>query len=86
MKKVCSFSYNCPLQILQSISCSQDVSKTIIASSLKLCQLIEDNEKLTLLKFKKGYFTFLSYCSLQIGTLETLIKIQTLSADYWVKF
>ena len=36
----------CPLQILPLKNCSQDtcISKTITASSLKLCQLIEDNE------------------------------------------
>ena len=34
----------CPLQILAFKTCSQDISKTITASSLKLCQLIENNE------------------------------------------
>ena len=34
----------CPLQILALKTCSQDISKTITASSLKLFQLIEDNE------------------------------------------
>ena len=31
-------------------TCSQDILKTITANSLKLCQLIEDNEKITLVK------------------------------------
>ena len=34
----------CPLQILELKTCSLDISKTITASSFKLCQLIEDNE------------------------------------------
>ena len=33
----------CPLQILVLKTCNQDTTKTITASSLKLCQLIEDN-------------------------------------------
>ena len=36
-----------PLQFLALKTCSQGVSKTIIASSLQLCQLIEDNKKIT---------------------------------------
>ena len=43
LKKIFFLSY-CPLQILALKACSQDISKTITASSLNLCQLIEDNE------------------------------------------
>ena len=42
-KKSYFFRY-CPLQILALKTCSQDISKTTTASSLKLCQLIEDNK------------------------------------------
>ena len=37
------FSF-CHLQILALKICSQDISKTITANSLQLCQLTEDNE------------------------------------------
>ena len=52
-------------------TCSQDISKTITASSLKLCQLTEDNELITWSKFKEGYFTSLKYLPLQLWALET---------------
>ena len=34
----------CPLQILALKTFSQDISKTITATSLKLCQVNEDNK------------------------------------------
>ena len=37
------FSY-CPLQIWPLKTCNKDISKTVIASSLKPGQLIEDDE------------------------------------------
>ena len=45
LKKVILFllSY-CPFHILALKNCSQDISKTITASSFKLGQQIEDNE------------------------------------------
>ena len=62
----------CPLQILALKTCSQDISKTITASSLILCQLIEDIELNYLVKIKKKVILlFLSYCLLQIWALET---------------
>ena len=61
----------CPLQILALKTWSQDISKTIIVSSLKLGQLIQDNELITWSKFKKKVsFNFLRYCPLQIWALE----------------
>ena len=39
--------------------------------SFKLGQVIEDNEKVTWLTFKKSYFIFLSYCLLQMLALKT---------------
>ena len=39
-------------------NCSQDISKTITASSLQLCQLVEDNEFITWSKFKKAILLF----------------------------
>ena len=57
--------------------CNQDISKTITARSFKLGQLIEDNEKITWLKFLKKFF-FFSYCPLQIFDLENLISQKTL--------
>ena len=42
-KKIFFWSY-CPLQILALKTCSQDISKTITASSFRLSQLIEDIE------------------------------------------
>ena len=46
-KVVVVFLSHCPLQILPLKTCSQDISKTITTSSLKLCQLIEDNKQNT---------------------------------------
>ena len=43
-KKVYYFFSYFPLQVLALKTCSQGISKTITASSFKLCQLIEDNE------------------------------------------
>ena len=54
--------------------CNQDISKTITARSFKLGQLIEDNEKITGLKFLKKLFFFFSYCPLQIFYIENLIS------------
>ena len=38
------YSSYCPLQIWSLKTCSQDISKIIIASSFKLGQLIDDEE------------------------------------------
>ena len=46
--------------------CNQDISITVTAISLKLGQLIEENQKITWWKLKKK--SFLSYCPLQILT------------------
>ena len=44
-KKVILFcSSYCPLQIWTLKTCNEDISKTIIASSLKFGQLIDDDE------------------------------------------
>ena len=48
---------------------SQQISQTLIASSLKLSQLIEENEEINWSKFKQKYF--FSYCPLQIWSLKT---------------
>ena len=51
---------------------NENISQTLTASSLKLCQLIEDNELITWPKFKKkAILLFSSYCPLQIWALET---------------
>ena len=42
--KLFYFLSYCPLQILALKTCSQDISKTITASSFKLSQVIEDNK------------------------------------------
>ena len=63
------FSSYCPLQILALKTCSQDISKTITASSFKLCQLIEANE--LIIWWKKKCFIFSSYCPLQILASKT---------------
>ena len=66
------FLRNCPLQILALETCSQDISKTITASSLKLCQLIIGLWVDYLVKIKKKtVFYFFSYCPLQIWVLKT---------------
>ena len=45
MKKVILFfSSYCPLQIWALKTCNEDISKTIIVSSFKHGQLIEDDE------------------------------------------
>ena len=47
IKKKCFFlffSSHCSLQILALKTCSQDISKTIAASSFKLGQVIVDNK------------------------------------------
>ena len=50
--KIILLSY-CPLQILALKTCSQDISKSITASSFKLGQLIEDNELIIWCRLKK---------------------------------
>ena len=47
-----------PLQIWTLKICNHDISKTITDRSSKLCQLIEDDEKINSWKFKKSYFIF----------------------------
>ena len=42
-KKVIFFSSDCPLRIRALKTCNQDISKIIIASSLKHGQLVEDD-------------------------------------------
>ena len=43
-KKLSYFLSYCPLQMMALTTCSQDISKTITASSLKPCQLTEGND------------------------------------------
>ena len=57
------FQSYCPSQILALKTCNQNISKTIIASSFKLGQLIEDDEKITIV--------FLSFCPSQILAIKT---------------
>ena len=45
-KVILFFSNYLPLQILTLKICIHNISKTITARSFKLCQLIEDNEKI----------------------------------------
>ena len=63
----------CPLQILALKTCSQNISKTITASSIKLCQLIEDNEENYLVKISKNtlfyFFELPPFANLSIGKL-----------------
>ena len=54
--------------------CNQDISKTITARSFKLGQLIEDNEKITWLKFKKSYLIFLKFLPFANLDIENLIS------------
>ena len=54
--------------------CNQGISKTSIARSFKLGQLIEDNEWINWLNFLKVILFFLSYCPLQIWPLKTCNK------------
>ena len=44
--------------------CNQDISKTTTARSFKLGMMIEDNEKITWLKFKISYLIFLKVFAL----------------------
>ena len=46
-KIIIVFSYYRPLQIWTLKICNHDISKTIIARSFKLGQLIEDDEKIS---------------------------------------
>ena len=76
-KVIIFFSYS-PLQILALKTCSQDISKTITASSLKLCQLIEYNEWITWSFFKKKkkvilLFLVIVFC--KFGPWKFVIKI-----------
>ena len=64
------FSSYCPLQILVLQTCNKNISKTVIASSFKHGQLIEDNDYY-LIKIKHKLFYFMSYCPLQIFALQT---------------
>ena len=66
------FSSDCPLQILALKPCSQDISKTNTASSYKLGQLIEDNEKITWRKLKKYISYFFELLLFAIFGIENL--------------
>ena len=46
-KNIIVFSYYRPLQIWTLKICNHDISKTIIATSFKLGQLIEDDEQIS---------------------------------------
>ena len=72
-KKVFLLLSYCPLQIFAWKTCSQDIATCITASSFKLGQLIEDNEKITWSKIKKKviFLFFFSYCPLQNWAFET---------------
>ena len=64
-KKVILFLSNyLPLQIWTLKICNHDISKTITASSFKLGQLIEDDEKLIDENLKKEIFYFFRIISL----------------------
>ena len=53
--------------------CNQDISKTIIASSFKLGQLIEDNEWINWWNFKKkSHFIFFKLLLLANLAIENL--------------
>ena len=57
-KVILFFSNYLPLQIWTLKIYIHDISKTITARSFKLCQLIEDDEKVNWCKSKKSYFIF----------------------------
>ena len=55
---------------------NQDISKTIVARSFKLGQLMKANEGINWLNFKKkSYFIYSSYCPLPFANLAIEILL-----------